>query len=186
MMNRRPPERPPARATHASPSEITTAAPSSTTRTSDASAEASQVSTRDARISASENRWKMSPHKPVSSAAAPRPSGTYERTRHCSGVAGTAVGLSELTFFSATLWSGHRGCGSTARTEGSGASAGTCRLQPLDGSARSAGQKADRNPQPDGAARHLIYSPLALFPLRHLLSPPITFVRFASAPSDGH
>jgi hypothetical protein len=56
-------------------------------------------------------------------------------------------------------------------------------LQPLDGSARSAGQKADGNPQPDGAARHLIYSPPALFPLHHLLSPPITFVRFASAPS---
>jgi hypothetical protein len=32
-------------------------------------------------------------------------------------------------------------------------------------------------------ARHRIYSPPALFPLRHLLSPPITFVRFASAPS---
>jgi hypothetical protein len=75
------------------------------------------------------------------------------------------------------------GCGSTARTEGSEASGGTCRLQPLDGPTRSAGQKADGNPQPDGAARHLIYSPPALFPLHHRLSPPTTFVRFVSAPS---
>jgi hypothetical protein len=51
-----------------------------------------------------------------------------------------------------------RGCGSTARTEGSEASGETCRLQPLDGSARSAGQKADGNPQPRwrGAAPYLL------------------------------
>jgi hypothetical protein len=36
---------------------------------------------------------------------------------------------------------------------------------------------------PDGAARHLIYSPPTLFPLCHLLFPATTFVRFASAPS---
>ena len=36
---------------------------------------------------------------------------------------------------------------------------------------------------PDGAARHPLYSPPACFLLYHLLLPPTTFVRFASAPS---
>ena len=56
-------------------------------------------------------------------------------------------------------------------------------LQALDGPGRSAGQKTDDNPQPNGVARDPIYSPSAPFLLPHLLFPRTIFVRFTSAPS---